>query len=159
MIATSPVDRCTSAMQPADLERALRLHLLCNRAKLKAGPKALGRRFRYCLTPRFPRMICEVEWLFSATDGCVLGFYIEHEAELDVLWERRVYCADLARPWIPVATMAKVGASRVDCARLLLRHYLSHLRDSEGWDCFYAVSNAGLLSAEELRALAQTLWI
>ncbi len=158
MIARGPKD-LTSATEPDDRAPAFRLHLLRNRAKLKAGPKALGRRFRYRLTPWFPRLIGEVKWLFSATDGRVLGFYLEHEAELDVLWERRVYCTGLARPWAPVATMLKVGATRAECARLLLQHYLSYLRDEEGWDRFYSVSDAGLLSAEELRALAHTLWV
>lgn len=157
-MTSPPDDGQSDPLYTEGAQRRLRQHLLKNRAKLKAGYGRLGRKFRYRIVPRFPRLICELEWLVSATEGRVLSFYLEHDPEHDVLWQRCIYDSGLTPPWSPVASMVKVGAPRAECAGLLITHYLLHLSQEKGWGRFYGISNTGLIDVAELRRIADSIW-
>lgn len=136
----------------------LRLHLLRNRAKIKVGVSAKRHGTKMGNSPKFPRLVCELEWTLSATEGHVYRFYLENARDHNVLWQTSGVVQSAGTRWSAVAVMGKVDANRAECAALLLEAALRHLEASAKVDRFYALADTGILEAGAVLRIAAGIW-
>lgn len=154
----APIERWGVALNSTvDLANKLRRHLLRNRAQIKLGPAAV-RRAVWQKAPAFPRLICELEWILSATEGVVRSFHLEQGRLHDILWQRSNEGGWSGQPMTAVAVAAKSGATRTEAAEMLLHAHFKHAQATAGLTCFYGISETGLLSVAQIRGISEAMW-
>ena len=109
-------------------------------------------------SPKFPRLVCELEWIVSATEGEVRRFYLENAHDHNVLWQTSGVLQTPGTRWSAVAVMGKIDAKRAECAALLLEAALRRLEASENTGRFYALADAGILTPATVLKIAAAVW-
>jgi hypothetical protein len=109
--------------------------------------------------PRSPHLLVNVEWAETPMNNGINGFYIEGRRRFWMLWNR--WLDDNAWTprwrWISAGYCPRKGVDRHTAGIHLLMAYLemdgtAYSEDSDHW-----INETGLLSVEELRAIAHVM--
>src|SRR5262249_42850648 len=104
--------------------------------------------------------ICALEWAWSPANDRLQAYYLHRGGTHWMLWIR-VYSEDFPSWDIGIVKCLRKGLNSRAAAMMLLAACLDRERRDEGMDRFHFISPSfkkGILSAEEINAVANIVW-
>ena len=113
--------------------------------------------------PRKAKFVIQVEWAWTPMHNRLTNYHISLDSERKrwVLWESILNDHSIPWRWYTVEhvhTVRRAGLSREAAAMILLKAAWEHDRDGEMIDHFHWINSTGLISVEDVQAIAREVW-